>query len=63
VRIERRVLVHLDRRAQVAALQIQLGVVEADRLAEQLADHVEDRRLEGHPAIERIVVGGILDPP
>ena len=43
VRVERRVLVHLDRRPDVAALEVQLGVMKAHRGAEQLGDHVDDR--------------------
>ena len=52
-----------DRRADAAALEVQLAVMEADGLADQLADDVEDRGLQRHPQVERIVVGRVLDPP
>ena len=63
VRIEGRILVDLDGGADATALEVQLAVMKADRWAEQLGDDVEDRRLERHPRVERIVVSRVFDPP
>ena len=63
VGVERGVLVPLDWRADLLALEVQLAVVELDVGADQLRHDRRDRGLEGHPAVERVVVGGILDSP
>jgi len=62
VGVEGGVLMELDGRADAAALEVQLAVVERDRGTDQLRDDVRDGRFERHPAVERIVVRRVLDP-
>ena len=63
VRIERPVLVPLDRGTVAGGLHVQLRRVEADRRAHQLLQHRQDVRVTHHRIIDRVMQMRRLDPP